>query len=235
MALDLFTKEEIWMAKKIAKYGFILLIATGIITSLIRVTLVYITDGQTGLQNLIKKEAKTEQTNAPEQNLKDTLLVKKETQALPTQVVAGKVEAPLSLEVPTLGIKTVIESPETTNVDTLDSALSRSAVYYQGSGTPGSGNMLIFGHSTGFKIVRNQAYKVFNNLKLAKVGAYIYVKTASGTHTYKVRGVKHVSKYDTWINFQSNTSMLTLATCDSFGKSSDRWILEADYVGFTGN
>jgi LPXTG-site transpeptidase (sortase) family protein len=235
MALDLFTKEELWMAKRITKYALIILVTTALATSLIRVILVYTTYGQVGLQNLIRKENKAPEDIVPaEQNFKDTLETKKSTKPA-ASAPTGLVEAPVSLEIPSLGVQTSIEVPETTNVSVLDAALSRAAVYYQGSGTPGNGNMLIFGHSTGFKIVRNQAYKVFNNIKSAKVGEYVYVKTASGTYTYKVRDVKHVSKYDTWINFNSAAAMLTLSTCDSFGKSSDRWILEADFVGYKEN
>lgn len=233
MALDLFTKEEISIAYKVAKLAVIVLIVTGIITSLLRVTLVYYTEGESGILNLIHTENTSGTTTEPVQNLKDTLETKKQSLA-PVQP-AGLVEAPVSLEVPSLSIKTNIQSPETTDVDVLDSALSKGAVYYQGSGTPGNGNMLIFGHSTGFKIVNNKAYKVFNNLKLGKVGEYIYVRTASGTYSYQIQDVKHVSKYDTWINFHSDSPMLTLSTCDSFGKSSDRWILEANYVGYSKN
>lgn len=230
MAKEIFTKEELSIAVMLIKWAFIALIITGIASGLLRLVIVYITDGQTGLVNFIQEKTDASGALSTQANLKQSLEVEQK-ESVPSAPVAT--EAPQFLEVPSLGISTKIESPETTSVSVLDAALQRAAVYYQGSGTPGRRNMLIFGHSTGFSVVRNQAYKVFNNIKNAKVGELVYVRTISGTHTYKVTGVKRVSKYNTWIDFDSAKAKLTLATCDSFGKASDRWVLEADYVGFT--
>ncbi len=230
MAQEIFTKEEVTIAFKILKVAIIILVITGVISSLLRLVMVYVTDGKSGLMSFVQEKTDANSVLGTQANLKQTLEVeKKESQ--PAVSVAA--EAPQYLEVPSLGISTKIESPETTSVSVLDAALQRAAVYYQGSGTPGNRNMLIFGHSTGFSVVRNPAYKVFNTIKNAKVGELVYVRTFSGTHTYKITGVKRVSKYNTWIDFDSAKAKLTLATCDSFGKASDRWVLEADYIGFT--
>ncbi len=140
-------------------------------------------------------------------------------------------ENPLSIDIPEYNIHSSIESPLSNDVKTLDNSLLRAAVYYPGSGFPGSNNMLIFGHSTSFKVVRNKAYQVFNNIKSVKPGTMIYIKTQTKTHIYKTKDVKKVSKYTAWIQFNSDKPMLTLSTCDSFGKRSDRWVLEAEYVG----
>lgn len=230
MAEQIFTKEELTIAFKVLKLALIVLVITGLVSSLLRLTIVYMTDGKTGLMNLIQEKTDSSSALGTNPNLKQSLEVEKK-ETTPAAPIAT--EAPQYLEVPSLGIKTSIESPETTSVSVLDAALQRAAVYYQGSGTPGNRNMLIFGHSTGFSVVRNPAYKVFNTIKNAKAGEMIYVRTVSGTHTYKIREVKRVSKYNTWIQFDSAKPMLTLATCDSFGKASDRWVLEADYVGYT--
>lgn len=230
MAFDLFTKEELSLAYTITKWAIIILVATGVITSFIRIGLVYMSEGQTGLMNLIQQKTDTSAALGTQENLKTTL----DTQKTGTPAPALN-ELPLYISVPSLSISTAIESPETTSVSVLDNALSRGPVYYKGSGTPGNRNMFIFGHSTGFSIVNNKAYKVFNNIKLAKAGELIYIKTSSGTHTYKVREVRKMSKYSTWVQFNSEEPLLTLSTCDSFGKASDRYVLEATYVGFKGN
>lgn len=230
MAKQIFTKEEIFIARKLLKLAVVVLVVTAIVSGLLRLMVVYSTGGQEGFMNFIQEKTDASAPFSTENNLKQTLEVEKKNTA-PTLPVAT--EAPQYLEVPSLGIQTAIESPETTSVDLLDAALSRSAVYYEGSGTPGNRNMLIFGHSTSFSVVRNQAYKVFNTIKNAKGGELVYVHTVSGTYTYKTKGVKRVSKYNTWIQFDSTEPLLTLATCDSFGKASDRWVLEAEYVGFT--
>lgn len=154
-----------------------------------------------------------------------------QAQVAVTKPISVKTYLPLSLEIPGYNINTNVESPLNTDVKVLDSALTRAAVYYPGSGTPGSNNTLIFGHSTTFKIVRNKAYQIFNNLKNVPVGTLVYVRTQEGVHVYKTTKVQRVSKYTSWIQFKNEKPMLTLATCDGFGKASDRWVLEAEYVG----
>ena len=228
MAFDIFTKEELSMAWTITKYGIYILIATAVITSLIRITLVYMTDGQAGILNLVHEQVVGDTSVGTEENLKQSIDAQTEIQA-----PVATDELPLFIDVPSLGIHSTIEAPDTKSVSVLDDALSRGPVYYQGSGTPGNRNMLIFGHSTGFSIVHNQAYKVFNNIKLGKTGEYVFIQTSTGVYTYVVQNVKKVSKYSTWIQFNSSKPLLTLSTCDSFGKKSDRWVLEAEYVGYS--
>lgn len=203
-----FTQIEKEIAKQMLKIGFIIIILVVFIS--FAFNFIYSLKGGTEQINTVEK-------------------TKKEVVEKP--VVNIKQELPLVLEIPDYGIRTMIESPQVTDVRTLDNALNKSAVYYPGSGLPGSNNTLIFGHSTGFKVVMNKAYQVFNNIKSVKPGTLIYVRTQSEIHIYRTREVKRVSKYTSWIQFKSDTPMLTLATCDSFGKASDRWVLEADYVG----
>lgn len=233
MAFDIFTKEELSLAFTITKYAVYILVITGVVTSVIRLSLVYMSEGQTGLIRTIQQKTDSTAVLGTQENLKETLDTQSEknnTQQTPLAPLTQ--ELPLRISVPSLSIDSHIESPETKSVTVLDAALSKGPVYYQGSGTPGNRNMFIFGHSTGFSIVNNKAYKVFNNIKLAKKGEYVYIETSSGTHTYVVHEVRKMSKYSTWVQFDSEKPILTLSTCDSFGKASDRWVLEADYVGF---
>lgn len=231
MAFDIFTKEELTVAYKITKVALYILVITAFITSFLRLVLIYTTDGQTGLMNFIQGKTDTTAVLSTQENLKQTLDV--QTKVQDDAVLTN--ELPLHIDVPSLGIHASIESPETKSVSVLDAALSRGPVYYKGSGTPGSRNMFIFGHSTGFSIVRNKAYKVFNNIKLGRKGEFIYIQTSTGVHTYVIQEVRKMSKYSTWIQFDSQKPLLTLSTCDSFGKASDRYVLEAAYVGFKKN
>lgn len=236
MNFDVFTKEELSIAYKIVVYAIYILIITGVITSLGRLTLVYMYEGKDGLIRTIEGDTNTDVLAPVQNNFKETLDTQsKQTQDTKPFIAPAVQELPLHITAPSLGIDVDIQSPETKSVSVLDAALSKGPVYYQGSGTPGDRNMFIFGHSTGFSIVNNKAYKVFNNLKLAKQGEYIYIRTSSGTHTYVIHEVKKMSKYSTWVKFDSEKPLLTLSTCDSFGKASDRWVLEAEYVGFKKN
>ncbi len=207
-----FTQIEKDIAKQIFKIGLLILLIFIFLTILIRVfESIKNIDGSNKIIGQTKVETRKELTD---------------TKSLPI-----KSYLPLSLDIPGYNISTNIESPLNTKVEVLDSALTRAAVYYPGSGTPGSNNTLIFGHSTTFKIVRNKAYQIFNNLKNVPAGTLVYVKTQEGVHVYKTTKVQRVSKYTSWIQFKSEKPMLTLATCDGFGKASDRWVLEAEYVG----
>jgi LPXTG-site transpeptidase (sortase) family protein len=208
----LFTEIEKEVAKQILKIGLSILIIFILFTILVRVF-----DSVKGIDgaNQVTSQTKVE--------------TKKEV--IETKPVVLKTYLPLSIEIPGYNINTTVESPSSTDVKVLDSALTRAAVYYPGSGMPGSNNTLIFGHSTTFKVVRNKAYQIFNNLKNVPVGTLIYVRTQEGVHVYRTTKVQRVSKYTSWIQFKSEKPMLTLATCDGFGKASDRWVLEAEYVG----
>jgi LPXTG-site transpeptidase (sortase) family protein len=212
----LFTEIEKDIAKQILKIGLSILIIFTLFTILFNVlSSVKNTDSFNQVKNQTKPEEKELE--------KEEFVISK-----PVNV---KTYLPVSVEIPGYNITANVESPVSTDVKVLDSALTRSAVYYPGSGTPGFNNTLIFGHSTAFKIVRNKAYQIFNNLKNVPVGTLVYVKTEDAVHIYKTTKVERVSKYSTWIQFKSEKPMLTLATCDSFGKASDRWVLEAEYVG----
>jgi len=225
MAFDIFTEKEIKIVKKLTLIGLLIVVGVAMGSGVIHVIRVYTSEGKAGLSGLIQGSKGT-----TEDTLKKTIDTEITKKPAAQQPMKG--EIPLGLSIPSLGINSQIENPGPASVNVLDAALSRGPVYYSGSGYPGVRNMLIFGHSTGFSVVRNKAYKVFNNIKNGKVGELIYVQSQSGISTYKITNVKKVSKYNTWIRFESDAPMLTLATCDSFGKASDRFVLEASFVSF---
>lgn len=140
------------------------------------------------------------------------------------------IELPSRIEIPKVGINIEVRNPSSTDYKALDNELTKGAVRYPGSGYPGKGNMLLFGHSTGYKVVRNQAYKAFNNIKTLVEGDSIFIYTETETYEYRVTSVKKVNKYDTKITFEGAGDMITLSTCDSFGTKSDRYVVEASLV-----
>jgi len=148
----------------------------------------------------------------------------------PTQkvIVAGN---PTRLIIPSIGVDTTVYTPKNTDVDTLDHDLTKGPVYYPGSGTAAGGNMFIFGHSTGYKVVLNKAYKVFNDLHTLSNGDTINVVSNGNTFVYKVKSVSKVNKNETLVKFDTDAHILTLSTCNSFGAKTDRYVVVADYVG----
>lgn len=160
--------------------------------------------------------------------------VSNNTQNKPTQ--SGSVnyidaEDPVRIVIANADVDITVRNPRSTNPDFLDTELTRGVVHYPGSGMPGVGNMFIFGHSTGFNAVQNQAYKAFNKIHNLQDGDEIKVYSTKHVYTYKVQLVKKVDKNDTWVRFDGTKNMLTLSTCDSFGAKSDRYVVEAEYVG----
>lgn len=137
---------------------------------------------------------------------------------------------PTRLIIPSIAVDTKVYIPRSTAIAVLDADLQKGPVYYPGSGTINTGNMFIFGHSTGHAVVINKAYKVFNELKNLNPGDIIYVESEGKRFTYKVRSVDKVDKDETLVTFDTKAHLLTLSTCNSFGSKSDRFVVVAEFV-----
>lgn len=134
------------------------------------------------------------------------------------------------IAIASVGIDVSIGHPRSQDVAVLDEALKRGAVYYPGSGTPASGNIFVFGHSTNWAIVQNQAYKAFNNLEDTEVGDEIVLSSPQADFVYQVRTVRSAPDSEVQVRFDSATPMLTVSTCNTFGSKEDRHIVEAELV-----
>jgi len=140
-------------------------------------------------------------------------------------------ELPLSIKITAINVDSQIYNPATTSIDVLNTYLLKGAVRYPGSGLlGGSGNVFLFGHSTGFKFVNNQAYKTFNHIQDLKSGDLISVFSDKNEYTYKVLSVKMVNADEELVEFNTKSKILTLSTCNNFGEKSDRYVVEAEYV-----
>lgn len=136
---------------------------------------------------------------------------------------------PDKIIIPEIGVNSIIEKPNTVDVAVLDEFLKKGAVHYPGSGSVENGNMFIFGHSTNWQIVQNQAYKTFNDLdKLAK-GDEIQIVADGKTYIYKVNTVELVDESAALVQFDNSKRTLTISTCNTFGKKQERWVVNADF------
>lgn len=139
---------------------------------------------------------------------------------------------PSKIEIPRVGINVIISHPASPSVEVLDNALLKGAVYYPGSGTIEKGNMFIFGHSTGLKVVRNQAFKAFNNLKNVSVGDLIYITGEDGkTYQYKAISVDLVDENEALVQFDTSNQMITISTCNTFGEKQERHVVKGEFMG----
>lgn len=151
--------------------------------------------------------------------------------ALAASVALAAPENPMRIEIPEVGIDVTVKNPESTNVAVLDEALLTGAVRYPTSAKLGEeGNTILFGHSSYLPIVNNEAFKAFNEIQNLKEGDRIYVHGEVQTYVYSVTQVAQADAEEDAIPLTKTGHTLTLATCDSFGKKSDRFIVVAELV-----
>ncbi len=150
----------------------------------------------------------------------------------PDKEVAEKSgELPMRIAIPEISVDTQIYNPATTSTAVLNDFLSKGAVRFPGSGLlGGNGNVFLFGHSTGYKIVQNQAYKTFNSIQTLKKGDAISVFSEKSEYVYKVLSIEHVDATKALIEFDTNNKILTLSTCDNFGALTDRYVVKSEFV-----
>ncbi|PIR86425.1 hypothetical protein COU13_00980 [Candidatus Kaiserbacteria bacterium CG10_big_fil_rev_8_21_14_0_10_43_70] len=124
-------------------------------------------------------------------------------------------------------------NPESTNIAVLDEALLHGTVRYPGSARLGEdGNLFIFGHSSGLPVVRNQMFKAFNRLPELEEGDVITVIGGGFEYVYRVTAIRLTDVDEALVDLsQKNRKKLTISTCNSFGAKSERWVVEADFVG----
>jgi sortase A len=134
------------------------------------------------------------------------------------------------IRAPKVGIDVTVNHPTSVDVASLDESLKNGAVYYPGSGTPASGNVFIFGHSTNWAVVRNEAYRAFNGLEKLVAGDEIILETAEYDFVYRVDSVELVDADSALVYFDSTTPKLTVSTCNTFGEKQERHVAEATLV-----
>jgi LPXTG-site transpeptidase (sortase) family protein len=164
----------------------------------------------------VKSSSKINQAN--EESIAEATNIKEEFE-LPTRIIISKI-----------AVDQPILNPISTDPDILDENLLNGVVRYPGSGLlKESRNMFIFGHSTGFRVVQNQAFKAFNRLGELAKGDEIVVMSGSEAHIYRVISSKQVSANDALVEFNTGNT-LTLVTCNTFGRKEDRFQVDAEFI-----
>lgn len=139
-------------------------------------------------------------------------------------------ELPVRITAKSIGLDKTVANPSSTDVETLDAALLDGTVRYPTSARLGEeGTVLIFGHSSYLPIVRNQNYKAFNGIQKLKAGETVSVYSATAEYRYKVTGVRLANATEDVVELPATGKFLTLVTCDSFGKKTDRYVVIAEF------
>ncbi len=142
------------------------------------------------------------------------------------------VTVPERLIIESLDIDLHVSNPDTTSIEELDAELQKNIVRYPLSGMLGESdkNIIIFGHSARIPTF-NGMYRAFNDIEYLNEGEIITLIGNGRKYTYRVSDVYKSSAETGEIVLATNNNMLTLVTCDGFGQKSDRWIVEADFIG----
>lgn len=161
--------------------------------------------------------------------------VAEEPKVAPGSLAAGVAlaapEKPVRVTIPSIDLDVEISNPASTDVAVLDQALLTGAVRYPTSAKLGEdGNVILFGHSSYLPIVNNKAFKAFNEIQDLKEGDRITVEGETAAFVYAVTDVASADAEDAAIPLTAEGRLLTLATCDSFGKKTDRFIVTAELV-----
>jgi len=134
---------------------------------------------------------------------------------------------PQTIKIPKVDIKTIVEIPTSQEINVLNESLEKGAVYYPESGNIAEGNMFIFGHSSNWKLVQNQAYKTFNGIEELVPGDEIILEADGREYIYEVAQVSLVNDDEALVEIGGTGRKLTLSTCNSFGEKQERWVVEA--------
>lgn len=132
-----------------------------------------------------------------------------------------------------IGLDVVVQNPDTRDLAQLDAAILKGPARYVDSAKLGvPGNMLIFAHSSTYRVLKNQMFKAFNNISKLKPGDSISVEGGGVEYLYSVTSVRSADASETVIDLSPTTgTKLTLTTCDILSGKSARFIVEAEYVG----
>jgi len=146
--------------------------------------------------------------------------------------VSSGAEMPLSISIAKLGKTIDVLNPTSRTITDLDSALLDGVVRHPDSATfAQEGNIFILGHSSYLPNVFNKNFQAFNGIQDLEWGDVIEVASADMVYEYRVEKVYRARAQDVTVPIAGTGSMLTLATCNSFGSVDDRYIVEAKQTG----
>lgn len=173
------------------------------------------TAGESSVSNT---QTPTQNQNTTVQNTSQTGNTVPSSSALPTRIV-----------IPKIGKNLPINNPSATDVAALDTSLLSGVVRYPLSAKLNqTGTIFIFGHSSHLPVVQNKMFQAFNDIETLKAGDTLEVQGSGHTYIYTVDVVRKADAAEDYVDLESHGEQrLILSTCDSFGKKTTRWIVEA--------
>lgn len=158
----------------------------------------------------------------------DTAVSPESEQVTATESVLVSPELPVSMYIEPLDRTIDVLNPVSRTIADLDNALLDGVVRHPDSAAPNQdGNVFILGHSSYLPNVFNKNFQAFNGIQNLKWGDSITLTTNQNTYVYRVEKVYRAKASDIVVPIADTGQMLTIATCNSFGSTEDRYILEA--------
>ena len=144
---------------------------------------------------------------------------------------AEVVVLPLTMTIEALDRKVAVLNPTSREITDLDTALLNGVVRHPDSATLNQvGTVFILGHSSYLPVVYNKNFQAFNGIQDLKWGDTITINSEEGEYTYRVDKVYRAKASDVVVPIAGTEKRLVLATCNSFGSTDDRYIVEADLI-----
>jgi len=140
-------------------------------------------------------------------------------------------DQPISIYIERLDKTIDVLNPVSRTIADLDYALLSGVVRHPDSATPNiDGTVLILGHSSYLPNVLNRNFQAFNGIENLKWGDTITLTSNDAIYTYRVERVYEARASEVTVPIKGDSKLLTLATCDSFGSTDDRHIVEAKQI-----
>ena len=137
-------------------------------------------------------------------------------------------QLPTSMYIKKLDRTIPVLNPESRAVADLDAALLDGVVRHPDSAKLAqNGNVFILGHSSYLPSVMNKNFQAFNGIERLEWGDIIEVSSGGRVHVFEVEKVFKAQASELTVPIAGDEKRLTLATCNSFGSTDDRFIVEA--------
>lgn len=138
---------------------------------------------------------------------------------------------PLSLTIDALDRTVKVLNPASNSVEALDAALLNGVIRHPDSATfAEEGNMFIMGHSSYLPTVHNRNFQAFNGIQNLKFGDTITIESKNLVYTYQVEKTYKAKASGYTVPIAGKGKKLTLVTCNSFGSTEDRYVVEATLI-----
>jgi LPXTG-site transpeptidase (sortase) family protein len=178
-------------------------------------------------------EPKTESAPIENTNIEEEALIEYTAEA-DFELPVGSINEPLlptTMYIKKFDRKITVLNPTSRSIPDLDAALLSGVVRHPDSADLAQdGNVFILGHSSYLPNVMNKSFQAFNGIQELQWGDVIELTANGYVMTYEVEKVYKARAQDVTVPIAGTGPRLTLATCNSFGSTDDRYIVEAKRV-----